>query len=361
MNQKPIIVLVIQSLAGRGGERSVLTLAKGFSQIGCEVHLVCFSDHREYDLPDYLTYHVINVSSPKYKILPRENRYQWFAKKFDKYITAKIGSPDLILSNLIQQNRILSHSKLDNIAYIIRNTFSIEYKAAIAKNPKKILNRFRSIYQKHPCICVSKGVERDLIETLGDIRETTTIYNAFDQQEMLDLAKEYEPQFKDCIVHVGTFSHAKAHDVLLKAYASSNQKLPLVLLGKGKLESNMKQLASDLNIEDKVHFLGFNKNPYPYIKNATALVLSSNFEGFVRVVVEALALGVPAISTDCKSGPNEILPENNLVNVGDVEALSEKMSQVMCDPERFKVGFDESLLPENIARQYLDYFSITVP
>lgn len=360
MSQPPQIVMVIQSLAGRGGERSVITLSKGFVELGCKVHIVCFSHHRDYDIPDDIEYHVIDISNKLYMALPREVRYKFFAKKFDSYIARNIGKPELVLSNLIQQNRILSHSRLDNIAYIIRNTFSVEYAKAIRKNPGKIINRFRRIYSKHPCVCVSKGVEADLIKTLGSIGETTTIYNAFDLLEMQREANSYKPEYNDYLVHVGTFSHAKAHDVLLKAYAKSSQQLPLVLVGRGKLMAEMKQLCIDLGIDKKVHFLGFNKNPYPYIKHATALILSSRFEGFVRVVLEAIALNTPVVSTDCPSGPNEVLPEKNLVPVDDIEALALKMSNIMQYPSEYAVDFDEKYLPANIAQQYLNYFSILV-
>lgn len=360
MSQPPQIVIVIHSLAGRGGERSVITLSKGFAELGCKVHLVCFSSYRDYDLPDNITYHVIDFSSKLFKAIPRETRYKIFAKKFDSYISKNIGKPDLILSNLIQQNRILSHSQLDNIAYIIRSTFSIEAANAIQKKPLKTINRFKRIYSKHTCVCVSKGVEKDLTRTLGDIGDTTTIYNAFDLHEMQSEASKYKPNYSDYIIHVGAFSDAKAHETLLKAYAKSSQKLPLLLLGKGKRMAEMQQLCIDLGIDKKVHFLGFNKNPYPYIKHATALVLSSRFEGFVRVLLEALALGTPVISTDCPSGPNEVLPAKNLVPVDDIDALASRISDVMNTPSEYLVEFDEKYLPANIAKQYLDYFSITV-
>ena len=82
----------------------------------------------------------------------------------------------------------------------------------------------------------------------------------------------------------------------------------LVLVGKGRLEKEIKQLAHELNINNYVDFLGFQINPYPLIANAVLLVLSSKFEGFGYVIVEAQALNRPVLSTDCPFGLRELLP-----------------------------------------------------
>lgn len=361
MQNKPKILLVIRSLSGRGGERSVLTLAQGFYDIGCEVHLLCFHATQDYDLNPNFHYHLLDIKHWYYKLLITSTwKYQAIARKFDQYVLTHIGQPDLILSNLIQSNRILSNSQLANIAYVIRNTFSKENEKALKTNPTKVLNRYRNIYKKHPCICVSHGVETDLIQTLGEIGEVTTIYNAFDQSYMQNQATEFKPEIENYILHIGAFCYAKAHDVLLNAYAKSSQQFPLVLLGKGELESEIKQLIIQLGLQEKVHLLGFNKNPYPYIQNAKALILSSRYEGFVRVVPEAVALGTSVISTDCPSGPNEVLGQKNLVAVDDADALAEKITQVMNNPQDFHTPFDPKYLPQNIARTYLEYFKIKI-
>ena len=358
---KAKILLAIRSLAGRGGERSVLTLAQGFKQLGCEVHIFCFLPSKAYDIDASFHYHHIDIKQKKYKLLfTTEWKYAHFAKLFDQYVLEHIGQPDLILSNLNQTNRILSKSKLDHIAYIIRNTFSQEFAHKIKTDNGKTIQIFQNVYQKHPCICNSHGVEDDLNQILGKLPNTQTIYNAFDRDYIQQQATLIHPEFSNYLLHVGAFCYAKAHDVLLKAYAKSSKKLPLLLLGQGELEQEIRKLCTQLGIENHVHFLGFQKNPYPYMKHAQALVLSSHYEGFVRVIPEALSLGTAVISTNCPSGPNEVLPEQNLVPVNDHDSLALKMNDVMQDASKYYVAFNENFLPRNIAAQYLDYFNIQI-
>ena len=87
------------------------------------------------------------------------------------------------------------------------------------------------------------------------------------------------------------------------------------------------------------------------------MVLSSIYEGFGIVIAEALALDVPVISTDCESGPAEILPSNNLIPVNDADALAEKMTQLMHHPAYFSHPFNEKLLPKSVAQRYLNLVS----
>ena len=363
MNQNTkIAVLIISALKGGGAERSVLTLGQGFYELGYEVHILRFKSLTEYDLNLNLTYHLLKFKP--YKLIPNERlRHQLFARSIDKFILRKIGQPDIVLSNLEPSDRVMAYSKLPNLMYIIRNTTS--HKFGLVDNPKAkdSVKRLQQIYEKHPCVCISNGVERDLKDSLGSYITSTTIYNAFDKVLIEQLANEalnfpYDTlKSNQYLLHVGSFRPEKAHDVLLKAYAHSSMAYPLVLLGKGKLLDQTKALAKSLGISENVIFLGFNKNPYPFIKNAKGFVLSSCSEGFGRVIQEALALKVPVISTNCQSGPSEMLPESSLVPVGDVQALASKMTELMADPQSFSVDFDEKFLPKNIAQQYVNYLT----
>ena len=361
-NHKKKVLLVINCLQGGGAERSVLTLGQGFYELGYEVHILRFKPLVEYDLNPNLNYHVFR--SKPFKVIPVEKvRHQLFARAVDKYVSKKIGKPNIVLSNLEPVDKIMVYSKLPNLMYVIRNSVSHKFGLHNADSTKDTVQKLQSIYEKHPCVCVSKGVEIDLQASLGSRINSITIYNSFDKllieemgNESIDLSANLLKS-KQYLLHVGSFKYQKAHDVLLTAYSKSSMAYPLVLLGQGKLFDETRELARILNISDKVIFLGFNKNPYPYMKHARGLVLSSRFEGFVRVIPEALALNAPVISTDCQSGPSEMLPASSLVPVDDIMGLATKMTSLMASPEDFKVDFDKKFLPVNIAQQYVDYLA----
>ena len=354
-NNKKKVLLVINCLQGGGAERVVLTLGQGFYDLGYEVHILRFKPRVDYELNPKLDYHFIDFK--RYKLIPKlERRDKVFAFVVDRYILKNIGRPDIILSNLDRAHSIFSYSRLPNIFYVIHTTISLSYKFRILDSNQREL-AFTNIYSKHPCVCVSHGVQKDFIKSFGNITPTIAIHNPIDRDRIKKLADAFTPEYQDYIVHVGSFKEAKRHDVLLKAYARTDQSMPLLLLGKGKLKDEIEQLVVELNLEEKVVFLGFQENPFPYIKHAKFKVLTSDWEGFALVIAEALVLGTPVISTDCPSGPSELLPDNNLMPMSDVDAISEKLSLAMKNPEQFFSEFDGSLLPITIAKKYIAFAS----
>ncbi|SUD91025.1 glycosyltransferase [Psychrobacter phenylpyruvicus] len=361
------ILIIIDSLAASGGEVACLNLAKGMLKLGFKVHVLYFYDKVELVVDSRVHTHLIDIQ--KYRILPKKIRYQVFAKKVDKYIQKNIGDVTLAISNLNQSDLIMSYSQIKNLAYVIHSTFSYANNMDINSQTLKpwltpghrdynTIMFYQRIYSKHPCICVSKGVEEDFRKYFGDVTDIRTIYNAFDRDSIKLLADKFIPKESEYIIHVGSFYKVKAHDDLLKAYAKTSKKYSLMLIGKGKLLEEIKKLAYELGIEDKVLFMGFKSNPFPFIKNAKGLVLSSHYEGLGRVLVEAQVLEIPTISTDCPSGPREILPEKCLTPTNDIDSLSKKIEDLMQNPENYKSNFNEELLPENIARQYLEFMNV---
>ena len=113
-----------------------------------------------------------------------------------------------------------------------------------------------------------------------------------------------------------------------------------------------KDLATELGLDKNVHFLGFRKNPYPYIKAARLLVLCSDFEGLPTVLMEALVLNRPTLSTDCHSGPREILRPINLCE-NTVNGLSLKLEDALRNPNVFITPLSEKFKMKKVINKYL--------
>ncbi|WP_180075880.1 glycosyltransferase [Acinetobacter sp. YH12106] len=317
---KKTIVLAIFTLQGNGAERFALTLAKGLIDAGHEAHIVYFKNIIDLPIPEGVKLHFFDYQ--KYRAIPKFMRAGFAAKAFDRFVIKNIGTPDLVLSNLFPVDFVLSKSQLPNVHLVIHNTTSLEYGERLEGMRKELTK----IYLAKPCVAVSKGVETDFIKVFGSESRITTIYNPIDVDQVISTANEYVPEIEGpYIVNVGKFKRQKRHDILIEAYAKANVQEKLVLVGTGELLESSKKLVKSLGIEGKVVFTGFKKNPYPYIKHAKLMVVSSDFEGFSIAILEALALGTPIISTDCPSGPREILPIKNLVEIGDIKSFAEKL------------------------------------
>lgn len=165
-------------------------------------------------------------------------------------------------------------------------------------------------------------------------------------------------------VAVGRLDRQKGFDVLLSAWKVSG--LPashdLVVLGDGPLKDELTQSAASLGIGASVRFLGGVANPFPIVRTAEAFVLSSRFEGWPNALAEAMALGVPAISTDCQFGPAELIrndDEGILVPVEDAAAMGQAMRELAADERRRRrlaaaaKARTAELSPHRIAEQWL--------
>lgn len=180
----------------------------------------------------------------------------------------------------------------------------------------KILAAF--LYGKSDAIvCASKGIE-DKVMQFYHFENTTTIYNPIDLKFIAEKANEPIGLKYDYILAVGRIEEVKQFDKLIEAYAKSElitKNIKLVIVGEGTELEKCKQLTMQLNIVNEVVFIGYSANPFKYMKEAKFVVLSSKYEGFPMVVLEALACNTPVISFDLQTGPNEIIThgENGLL------------------------------------------------
>lgn len=219
----------------------------------------------------------------------------------------------------------------------------------------------RHIYPKAAgVIAVSEGVREDTIKVTGLPPERVhVIRNPVITDRLAEQASE--PATHDwllrrplpVIVGMGRLTAQKGFATLLRAFAAIQNGCPcrLVILGEGQDREALLALAAQLGVSERFLLPGFQKNPYAWIARADLFVLSSAWEGSPNALTEALALGVPCVSTDCPSGPSELLAHGKygpLVPVGDWQAMAEAMRTTLRDP------LPESVLQEAVAEYRAD-------
>lgn len=264
----------------------------------------------------------------------------------------KKEKPDIFVSSAYLLNIIPIMAKVfsgtkTKIILTEHNVFSLL--AADAKKPLKrfavqfILPYFMRIFypMADAIVCVSKGVAEDIFQIIGRKDKVQVIYNPVFTNEIYGLAEGQvdhdwflDPEIS-VILAAGRLVRQKDYPTLLRAFKivlSKNSDCRLVILGEGILRQELENFASELGISEKVAFLGFVENQYKYIRGSSVFTLSSAHEGFGNPIVEAMALGTPIISTDCRSGPDEIIKNGRngiLVKVGDYNSLAGAILKVL--------------------------------
>jgi len=219
-------------------------------------------------------------------------------------------------------------------------------------------------------VAVSDGVAQDLVASAGiKLDKLKVIYNPVVTPDILIKAEEEveHPWFRNgeppIILGVGRLALEKDFCTLIKAFALVRKKYNarLVILGEGEERPRLEALARELSVSDEVFMPGFVQNPYKYMKRAGVFVLSSQWEGFGNVLVEAMAVGTPVVSTDCPSGPAEILENGRwgeIVPVGDVEALAEGIIRALHEPRGRAVVRAKEFSCEKIVAEYMKVLGI---
>ena len=207
-------------------------------------------------------------------------------------------------------------------------------------------------------ICVSEGVVEDTLAITGMPPDrVVAIRNPVITPELAEQAREPvdHPWFNEdipIIVGAGRLTPEKDFPTLIRAFGRVRRErhCRLMILGEGPLQPELESLIAELGLAASVWLLGFCANPFAYMKRASLFVMSSAWEGSGNVLVEALALGIPSVSTDCPYGPRETLEDGKyglLVPVGDHEALAKAMLETLNNP-----------LPSNFLRQAVTKFTI---
>jgi glycosyltransferase involved in cell wall biosynthesis len=335
---------------GGGAERVLINLARSFAECGIAVDLVL--SRAEGILLDQV--------SPNVKIVDLGGTSLDHNPVFKSPTSFQSVSSLPKLIRYLRQEKptvLLSASHYSNeIAIIAKYLSGVKTRVVIsehialsiqAKQVEQVSSRVAPITSSllyswaDGIVAVSQGVAEDLAKVTGiPLKKIQVIYNPVITPELLESAQNpvehpwFAPGEPPVILGTGRLVKQKDFPTLIHAFEKVQQvtSARLVILGTGREEKTLKALVKELNLEDKVAFLGFVKNPSAYMAKASVFVLSSLWEGLPTVLIEAMAVGTPIVSTDCESGPAEILDHGKygeLVPVADSEALAAAILKVL--------------------------------
>jgi len=352
------ILLVLPSLERGGGERVLLQLAGSFLAAGREVHVAVLVGGGPLRpvVPDTVTLHELIDAGDA----PKGLALAWKAlPKLASLI--RTVKPHAVLSTMTGTNLLVV---LACMRARIRTRLVLREASSLV-NTKSALKRqaMRWLYRRADAlVAVSAGVAQDLRGLgLADDR-IHVIRNPVDVERLRQLASVGSaPLIQNktpYVVSLGRLTEAKDFPTLLRAYATSAlcDSHYLIIVGEGEQRANLENLMRDLGLADRVLLTGAMDNPHGVLAGAAMHVLSSRWEGYPNVLLEALALGVPVVSTDCPHGPREILDGGRygrLVPVGDVVALASAMDAELEQPSSVGEAVLTAHGPQVIAARYL--------
>lgn len=324
------LALFLPDLSGGGAERVMLNLAHGFAERGITVDLVLSSARGEYldRVQDNITIHDLGVNRASTSVAPLIH-----------YL--RHNQPDALISALGQANlAALLAARLSTTRVPVLVTEHQSFEPGRERGFRRNLfpRLARWLYPRGKVVAVSAGVADSLAEYTGLERSSITVINNPVLTDQFWLAgKEPLPEGVDrpYLLAMGRLTAQKNFPLLLEAFQRFRQVKPgyrLLILGEGPDRAELEVRARELGVAADVELLGFIDNPFPYLREASAFVLSSDWEGLPTVLIEALALNVPVVSTDCESGPREILAAGRLgalVPVGDAAALAVAMEKAV--------------------------------
>lgn len=302
ISRRPVVLFLINSLAGGGAERVMLKLIDlSEHHYGREnLHLVLLDDEPDqYIVPDWLTVHRLRSKRGLLSSLMAFVR-----------IRRQIR-PDVVVSFLTRSNICNVLSRGPGRSLISERAYTSDHHKGLRGAFSRMLLQY-CYPRADRVVAVSHGIRADLCKNFGVKPDRiTTIANPIDMEKVEVAALSLDPVLpaQDFYLAMGRFIETKNFRMLLQAFAQAQTRRDLVILGQGGQLAELQALAEGLGIGNRVHFAGFQRNPFAYLKSARAFLLPSNKEGFPNSLVEAMSLGIPVVSTNCQTGPSEILED----------------------------------------------------
>lgn len=330
-----IVAILLPDLRAGGAERVCVNLANALAHRGYSVHLLLMQRRGELLAELDGSIRVVDLGA---------TRVRNSLRTLTAYLSE--SKPDALLANIWPLPVIALVARM--LARCRTRIISVTHTTwSRSELFEKVLTRLSiklSMRLFYPCldarVAVSDGAADDLSRISGvDRNRITTIYNPIvgassPEVEAVSLPSAWAEGVHDKVLAVGTLKTIKDFPTLVRAFARLREKRDarLLILGEGEERATLEPLIASLGLDASVLLAGHASDPRPYYRTADLFVLSSMCEGFGNVIVEALEQGTPVVSTDCPSGPREILEDGKygtLVPVGDADALARAMEDAL--------------------------------
>ena len=364
------IVTVIPTLTGGGAEKVCLRLHEQFLKRGIDHHIVVLCTKGVYDIERLTNIHMLPFENTKNIDLLGKSRQM--VASLERCLKTIEGDSNTRISALF--------AHLDEAHWVVRRLprdipkryvvhTSLEGEMATARRMSWLkhwrLKRKKLSLKDQHVIAVSDELAREYSAAndwlpLGTVE---SIHNPIDWEDIQRQAAQTHDAIPDTpyVIHIGRCAKAKRHDVLLAAFKQVRQHRPdvkLVLLT--RKDKKLRRLLDRFDAHDDVIVPGFQNNPFPWIKQAQCLALSSDFEGLPNVLVESVVCGTPFVSTRCQCGPTEIaegILEDWLVPMNDPNALAERLVAMLNEPvtiDHDQWALRDKVTPEYAMNRYLE-------
>lgn len=355
---KKKICFVMNTMNAGGAERVVSILANGFSEKGYHVTILVTSNNDSfYSLNPEINYTKLSLSYIS-ETSGRINKYINRIKSLIQFL--KKEKPDIVITFILNIETIIA-CKVAGIKVLVSERNNPRFDP-----PYLVLRMLRKLV--YPLANGFVFQTNDVRELFGKGIKQKSIVIPNPLNEHLP-KKTNGVERTNTVVSVGRLERQKDHKTLLNAFAIVHRKFPdyeLIIYGEGNLRKELEEKIKSLGIEESVRLPGKTEDIYSKIINSKVFVFSSLYEGYPNALIEAMALGIPVVSTRCGYGPSEVIEEGTngfLVSIGNEKEMAEKIEYIIeNDAEAERIGRNATIIrgklkSDDIVSKWINYIN----